>query len=57
MDCAEDGCSSAAAFQLRVPWGEDRVVCAGHARVESQKEGVVAQPLESADERLPDGAT
>lgn len=56
MECSEDGCESEAAFQLHVPWGENRVVCAGHARVESQQEGVVAQPLESADEQLPDGA-
>lgn len=56
MECSEDGCESEAAFRLHVPWAENRVVCAGHARVESQQDGVVAQPLESAEDRLPDGA-
>jgi len=56
MECSEDDCESSAAFELYVPWAENRAVCAGHARVESQKEGVVAQPLDSADDRLPDGA-
>ncbi|MFT4946431.1 MAG: hypothetical protein ACI8TL_000666 [Natronomonas sp.] len=57
MECSEDDCSSEAAFQLHVPWAANRAVCAGHARVASQQEGIVARPLESADEQLPDGAS
>jgi len=56
MECSEEGCDSRATFRLYIPWADDRQVCAGHARVLGQKEGVVADPLESADEELPDGA-
>lgn len=44
--CAEDGCEDPAAVRVYVPWGEDRDVCTGHARVLAQKDGVVAEPLE-----------
>jgi hypothetical protein len=57
MECSEEGCENEATFELYIPWAEDRQVCAGHARVLGQKEGVVADPLESADEELPDGAS
>jgi hypothetical protein len=57
MQCAEDGCDSEATFELHIPWTENEFVCAGHARVRGRQEGVVADPLEEADERLPDGAT
>ncbi|MFB6165653.1 MAG: hypothetical protein ABEJ31_10885 [Haloarculaceae archaeon] len=51
--CTEEGCDTTAAVRLHVPWDENRVVCLAHARVWSQKEGVVADPLDSADEELP----
>lgn len=57
MECAEDDCTDTATFELHIPWTENRYVCAGHARVESRKEGIVADPLESAGDDLPDGAS
>ena len=57
MECSEEGCESEATFQLYIPWAENRAVCAGHARVLGRKEGIVADPLETADEELPDGAS
>jgi len=56
MECTEDRCESEAAFELHIPWRENRVVCAGHARVLGRQDGVVADPLDSANEELPDGA-
>jgi len=57
MQCAEEGCESEATFELHVPWEDNRHVCAGHARVLGQQDGIVADPMESADEELPDGAS
>jgi len=56
MECAEEGCESPATFELHIPWTENEHVCAGHARVRSRQEGVVADPLNDADDHLPDGA-
>ena len=53
MECTEEGCSEAAAVRLHIPWAENRVACTGHARAYAQQDGVVAGPLESADEELP----
>ncbi|WP_170977469.1 hypothetical protein [Halorussus salinisoli] len=50
MKCAESGCSEPATVRLHVPWDENRIVCAGHARALAQQDGVVADPLEEADE-------
>lgn len=52
-ECTEAGCENAAAVRLHIPWAENRNVCLAHARVWSQKDGVVADPLEEADEELP----
>jgi len=49
MDCAEAGCERAAEIRLYVPWTADRSVCAAHARVAVQRDGVVAEPLEDAE--------
>ena len=57
MQCAEADCESEATFKLHVPWAEDEYVCAGHARVRSREDGIVADPLEAADEKLPEGAS
>ena len=57
MECIEENCDSEATFKLYIPWADNRYVCAGHARVLGQKEGIVADPLESADDELPDGAS
>lgn len=51
--CTEEGCERRAAVELHIPWAENRVVCLAHARVWSQKEGVVADPLDEADDELP----
>lgn len=56
MECEEGDCESEAAFELHLPWTENKYVCAGHARVLSRQEGVVADALETADESLPGGA-
>jgi hypothetical protein len=55
VTCSEDDCEDAAAFELHVPWAENRPVCAGHARVLARQDGVVADPLEMADDELPEG--
>lgn len=47
--CSEEGCDREAAVRLHVPWDENRVVCAAHARVAAQQDGVVADPLDDAD--------
>lgn len=57
MECTQEGCEREATFELHIPWDENRCVCAGHARVEARQDGIVADPLELADEELPDGAT
>lgn len=57
MDCEVTGCEEAASVELDIPWTDNELVCAGHARVRARRDGVVANPLESADEALPGGAS
>jgi hypothetical protein len=57
MECSVDGCTDPATFELDIPWAENEVVCAGHARVRSRQDGVVADPLDTAEEELPEGAS
>ncbi|MFC7215772.1 hypothetical protein ACFQO4_17015 [Saliphagus sp. GCM10025334] len=45
MRCREDGCERDAAVELHIPWAENRVVCAPHARVLGRQDGVVADPF------------
>lgn len=52
-ECAEADCEAPAAVAVYVPWGEDRAVCAAHARSIARQDGVVAQPLEDADDAFP----
>ena len=58
MTCTEEGCDRPAAVELHIPWTDNRLVCAAHARVLGRQDGVVADPLpDSADsllERDPD---
>lgn len=49
-ECAEEGCTDRAAVRLYVPWAADRDVCTAHARALVQQDGVVAEPLDGADE-------
>jgi hypothetical protein len=56
MECSQEDCEREATFELHVPWTENREMCAAHARVESRKDGVVADALETADDDLPEGA-
>lgn len=56
MECAHDDCDDEATFELHVPWSENEFVCAGHARVRGRQDGVVVDPLDHAEEHLPDGA-
>lgn len=51
--CSEDDCEEAAVVELHVPWDENRLVCAGHARVIARQDGVVADPLDGADDAWP----
>jgi len=53
MACAEDGCDRPEAVRIHDPRGPDRNVCLPHARSLSQREGVVAAPLEDADAEWP----
>ena len=48
--CRADGCDEPAAVRVYVPWEADRDVCTGHARAIVQQDGVVAEPLEGAEE-------
>jgi hypothetical protein len=57
MECAAEDCEREATFELHIPWTENRYVCAAHARVQSRKDGVVADALDTADDELPDGAS
>jgi hypothetical protein len=51
--CSEESCERPAAFELHVPWAENRVVCAPHARVLARQDGVVADALPDAGDELP----
>lgn len=44
--CTEEGCEKPATVELHIPWADNRVVCAGHARVIARQDGVVADPLD-----------
>jgi hypothetical protein len=48
--CSESGCEREAAFELHIPWAENRVVCAAHARVIARQDGVVADALPDTTE-------
>jgi hypothetical protein len=56
MECTQEGCEREASFELHIPWTDNRAVCAAHARVESRRDGVVADPLDGAEDELPGGA-
>jgi len=49
MECAEEECDREAAVELHIPWAANRAVCAAHARVIAQQDGVVADPMEETD--------
>ena len=51
--CAEEGCERSVAVRLRIPWTDDREVCAAHARALAQQDGVVAEPIDGADGEFP----
>ncbi len=57
MQCTEQDCTDDATVLLHIPWADNRVVCAGHARVLSRKDGVVADPFAQADDDFPEGAS
>jgi hypothetical protein len=44
MECSEADCERPAAVELHIPWVENRLVCAPHARVLGRQDGVVADP-------------
>lgn len=52
MDCTEDDCERPATVELHIPWDDNRVVCAAHARALGQQDGVVADPLTDRGEEL-----
>ncbi|ELZ78562.1 hypothetical protein [Haloferax larsenii] len=49
-ECTEPDCDNVAAVRLHIPWAADRDVCPGHARALAQQDGVVAIPLDDAEE-------
>ncbi|MEF8851106.1 MAG: hypothetical protein V5A44_10455 [Haloarculaceae archaeon] len=51
--CNEADCEEEAVVELHVPWAANRLVCAGHARVAARQDGVVADPLDDADDAWP----
>lgn len=51
--CSEAECEESATVRLYVPWDENRLVCAAHARALGQQDGVVASPLESTADEWP----
>lgn len=57
MECEVAGCDDEVTVELDVPWADNEFVCAGHARVRSRREGVVADPLDAAKEEMPEGAS
>jgi hypothetical protein len=57
MECEVAGCEDEATFELDIPWADDEFVCAGHARVRSRPDGVVADPLDTAEDQMPEGAS
>ncbi|WP_174811913.1 hypothetical protein [Salinadaptatus halalkaliphilus] len=55
MECTEEGCDRAAVVELHIPWGDNRTVCAPHARVLGRQDGIVADPNpDGGDELLGD---
>ncbi|MFP8954156.1 hypothetical protein ACLI4Z_14480 [Natrialbaceae archaeon A-arb3/5] len=53
MTCTEDGCERAGVVELHIPWDDNRLVCAAHARVLARQDGVVADPRsDSADDLI-----
>lgn len=48
--CAEADCDRVAVVVLDIPWTDNRQVCPAHARALGQQEGVVAMPIEDADQ-------
>ncbi|MCU4925545.1 hypothetical protein OB905_06030 [Halobacteria archaeon AArc-dxtr1] len=52
MECVEADCEREAAVELHVPWADNRLVCAPHARTLGQRDGVVPDPLPDSTERL-----
>lgn len=49
MECTEDDCDEPATVRLHIPWADNRVVCAAHARVLGRPDGIVADPLDDDD--------
>ncbi|WP_168927058.1 hypothetical protein [Natronorubrum aibiense] len=53
MECSEADCERPVAVELHIPWAENRYVCAAHARVLGQQDGVVPDPIvDNGDELL-----
>lgn len=53
--CQIEGCDRPVAVRLDVPWAGQREVCTAHGRTWSQREGVVAMPIEAAREEWSQG--
>jgi hypothetical protein len=54
--CEIADCDRDVAVRLDVPWEGLRDVCTAHARSWAQKEGVVAMPIEEAEDQWPRGS-
>ncbi|WP_330631373.1 hypothetical protein [Halocatena halophila] len=53
MDCSETECENTAAVRLFVPGNQPRLVCPAHGRVIAQRDGVVAEVLDTDDASWP----
>jgi hypothetical protein len=52
-ECTEPDCAEEAVVELHIPWSENRVVCAGHARTIARQDGVVADPIDGKEDAWP----
>ncbi|ELY49661.1 hypothetical protein C493_20035 [Natronolimnohabitans innermongolicus JCM 12255] len=52
MECPEPDCERSATVELHIPWTDNRLVCAAHARVLGRQDGVVADPVTDRGEAL-----
>lgn len=53
--CAETDCDRPAVVELHIPWTDNKLVCAAHARVLGRQEGVVADPRPDSGPELLEG--
>ncbi len=53
MNCSETSCENSAAVRLFIPGNQPRLVCPAHGRVIAQRDGVVAEVLDTDEVSWP----